>query len=417
MIRLRSCLLAVFALLVPSVAQESRNATPNDAWRAIVHGRVLPVTSAPIDDGVVLIHGKKIAAVGAFGSVEIPAGAEIIDATNHLVVPGFIEMHNHTGISDAHDIVFQVNPELRVVDNIQFRTGEMKTAVAGGMTTLMAIPGSGTNMGGFGVVMKTWGRTPEDVIVRFPGSLKIAQAGNPERFGGEVGAGRMGMNWLIRNVLIEGREYNRAWERYEKGETKTAPEKNLRYEMLRGLFRKEYPITVHTQWFQVVQSTIRILKRELNLDPVVDHGEWEGYMNTPELHELGIQVAAGPRGYDYDRRQARFIGIPAAYYWRGIDEDSIGVNTDAPVVPQEELPYQVSMAIRLGLPEDVALKSVTINPARMLKLEKRIGSLEPGKDADVCVWTGDPFDPRHRTQVVIIDGDVAYDAARDGIRF
>ena len=169
-----------------------------------------------------LTRGKKIEAVGKFGSVEIPADAQIVDATGLLVVPGFIEMHNHTGATDLHDIVFQVNPELRVVDNIQFRTPSMKTAVAGGITTLLTIPGSGTNMGGFGVVMKTWGRTPADVIVRFPGALKIAQAGNPERFGGELGHGRMGMNWLIRNVLIEGREYHRAWEAFEKGETKTA---------------------------------------------------------------------------------------------------------------------------------------------------------------------------------------------------
>ena len=405
------------ALFAQAPADAAASAPAPEARIAVVHGRVFPVTAPPIDDGVVVTKGKKIEAVGKFGSVEIPAGAQIIDATGLWVVPGIIEMHNHTGASDLHDIVFQVNPELRVVDNIQFRTASMKTAVAGGITTLLTIPGSGTNMGGFGVVMKTWGRTPADVVVRFPGALKIAQAGNPERFGGELGHGRMGMNWLIRNVLIEGREYNRAWEAFEKGETKTAPPKNLRYEMLRGLFRKEYPIAVHTQWFQVVQSSIRILKKELDLDPVVDHGEWEGYMNTPELVKYHIPVAAGPRAYDYDQQQARFLGIPAAYYWRGIDQDSIGVNTDSPVVPQEELPYQVAMAIRLGLPEDVALKGVTINAARMLKLEKRLGSLEPGKDADIGIWTGDPFDPRRRTQVVIIDGDVAYDVAKDGIRF
>jgi imidazolonepropionase-like amidohydrolase len=409
--------LALAALAPAQSASPAAASAPAESVIAVVHGRVFPVTAPPIEDGVVVTRGKKIEAVGPFGSVAIPEGAQIVDATGHFVVPGFIEMHNHTGASDLHDIVFQVNPELRVVDNIQFRTGAMKTAVAGGVTTLLTIPGSGTNMGGFGVVMKTWGRTPADVVVRFPGALKIAQAGNPERFGGELGHGRMGMNWLIRNVLIEGREYHRAWTAYEKGETKTQPPRNLRYEMLRGLFAKDYPIAVHTQWFQVVQSTIRILKRELDLDPVVDHGEWEGYMNTPELAKFDIPVAAGPRGFDYDREQARFIGIVAAYFWRGIDQDSIGVNTDAPVVPQEELPYQVAMAIRLGLPEDVALKSVTINAARMLKLENRLGSLEPGKDADVCVWTGDPFDPRHRTQVVIVDGDVAYDAKRDGIRF
>lgn len=392
---------------------------PGDPVIAIVHGRVCPVEAPDIEDGVVVIRGRKIESVGKFGTVTVPSGARIIDATGKIVVPGFLEMHNHTGVSlsDLNDMVFQVNPDLRVVDFVQFDTPATRNALAAGVTTLLTIPGSGTNMGGFGVVMKTWGRKRDDVVVRFPGALKVAQAGNPERQGGDLGAGRMGMNWIIRNTLKEAQTYHLAWEAYEKGETKVAPQKNLRFENMRGLFTKEIPIAVHTQWFQVVQSTIRILKKEFGLDPFVDHGEWEGYMNTPELKALGMPVAAGPRGFDYDRRQAKFLGIPAAYFWRGIDRDSIGLNTDAPVIPQEELPFQGTMAIRLGLPEDVALRALTINPARMIKLEKRLGSLEPGKDADVAIWTGDPFDPRSRAHVVIVDGEVGYDADRDGIRF
>ncbi len=391
----------------------------DDPVLAIVHGRVCPIESPEIEDGVVVVRGRKIESVGKFGEVQIPSGARIIDATNRVVVPGFLEMHNHTGVSlsDLNDMVFQVNPDLRVVDFVQFDTPATRNALSAGVTTLLTIPGSGTNMGGFGVVMKTWGRTRDDIVVRFPGALKIAQAGNPERQGGDLGAGRMGMNWIIRNTLKEAQVYHLAWEAYEKGDTKVAPQRNLRFENMRLLFKKEIPIAVHTQWFQVVQSTIRILKKEFGLDPFVDHGEWEGYLNTPELKALGMPVAAGPRGFDYDRRQAKFIGIPAAYFWRGIDRNSIGINTDAPVIPQEELPLQGTMAIRYGLPEDVALRALTINPARMIKLEKRLGSLEPGKDADIAIWTGFPLDPRSRTQVVIVDGEVGYDADRDGIRF
>jgi imidazolonepropionase-like amidohydrolase len=409
----------IAALVLCGAFAAAGRAQSGEPILAVVHGRTYPVTSAPIDDGVVLIRGKKIEAVGAYGAVTIPAEAKIVDATGLVVVPGFIELHNHTGVSlsELNDMVFQMNPEFRVVDHVQFKTAPMRAALAGGLTTLLCIPGSGTNSGGFGVVMKTWGKSPEEVVVRFPGALKIAQAGNPERGAGEVGAGRMGMNWVIRALFTEARVYHRAWESFEKGETKTPPQKNLRFEYLRGLFKKEYPIAVHTQWFQVVQSTLRILKKEFDLDPFVDHGEWEGYMNVPELVKLGVPAALGPREYDYDFKQAKFLGIPASYYWSGLSGDSIGVNTDSPVIPQEELPYQVAMAVRLGLPEDVALKAVTINAARMLKLEKRLGSLEPGKDADLGIWTGDPFDPRRRTQVMIVDGEVAYDAARDGIRF
>jgi imidazolonepropionase-like amidohydrolase len=396
---------AAFALAVGLSAQDAAPVV------AIVKGRVFPVTRPPIDVGTVVTRGNKIEAVGPYDSTPIPKGATIVDATGCVVVPGFIELHNHTGVSlsELNDMVFQTNPEFRVVDHVQWKTAPMRVAVAGGVTTLLCIPGSGTNMGGFGVVMKTWGKSPEDVVVRFPGALKVAQAGNPERGSGEVGAGRMGMNWVIRQTLEEARRYHRSWEAFERGEVQKPPQKNLRYEPFRGLFRKEYPIAVHTQWFQVVQSTIRILKKEFDLDPFVDHGEWEGYLKIP--------AALGPREYDYDQKQAKFLGIAASYYWSGLSGDDIGVNTDSPVIPQEDLPYQVAMAIRLGLPEDVALKAVTINAARMLKLEHRLGSLEPGKDADVCVWTGDPFDPRRRTKTVVVDGEIAYDADRDGVLF
>ena len=188
--------------------------------------------------------------------------------------------------------------------------------------------------------------------------------------------------------------------------------------MLRGLFRKEYPIAVHTQWFQVVQSSIRILKRELNLDPIVDHGEWEGYMNTPELVKYKIPVAAGPRGFDYDAQQAQVHrdpgGVLLARHRPGQHRHQHGLAGRA--AGRAAVPGLDGDPPR-ACPRTSRSRASRSTPARMLKLEKRLGSLEPGKDADICVWTGDPFDPRCRTQVVIIDGDVAYDAAKDGIRF
>lgn len=407
--------LAFFVLVAGLAAQEP--AAQSGPRIAITGGKVVTVTGPTIAGGVVLVRDGKIEKVGSAEDVEVPKGYRVIDATGKTVTPGFIELHNHTGASDLHDIVYQVNPELRVLDNLELNTPQMKVAVAGGVTCLLVIPGSGTNMGGFGVIRKTWGSTPKEVLVRFPGALKIAQAGNPERGSGDLGSSRLGMNWLIRNVLAEGKAYHEAWTRYEKGETKQPPEKNLRYEYLRGLFRRDYPVAVHTQGMSLVQMTMRILRDEMGLDVVIDHGTFDGYINAPALQARKVPVAAGPRGYYFDRKQGRFLGVPASWYWLGVDEDSLGVNTDAPVIPQEELVYQGSMAVRLGLPERVALKGLTINAARMLKIDRRVGSLEAGKDADISIWTGDPLDPRHRTQVVLVNGKVAYDAARDGIRF
>ena len=400
--------------LMPSLAQSQEE--PPKGY-AIVSGHVFPVTSSPIFDGVVLIKDGKIEAVGSKKDVPVPDGYKTIDAKGKHVVPGFVELHNHTLASDLHDNVFQVNPELRVVDNIELDSNAAKFAVAGGVTSALTIPGSGSNMGGFGVILKTFGSRPEDVVVRYPGALKIAQAGNPEQGDGDIGAGPMGMNYLIRNVLTEGRDYHQAWEKFERGESKTRPKKNPRYEPMRGLFRGDYPVAVHTQQMQVVQSTWRILHDELGLKVVIDHGTFDGYMNAPEIARRSIPVANGPREFWYDRTQGRLIGLAAAWHWLGVPDGAIGVNTDAPVVPQEELIFQMSMAVRYGLPEGAGLRGLTIGAARMLMIDDRVGSLEPGKDADVAIWTGDPLDPRNRTQVVFVNGKVAYDADRDGIRF
>jgi len=384
---------------------------------AIVGGVVHSMTGPPLGNGTVLVRDGKIEKVGAVDEVDVPKGYEVIDAAGKWVVPGFIELHNHTLASDLHDNVFQVNPELRVLDNVDMDGPAARIAVAGGITSALIIPGSGSNMGGFGVIVKTYGKTPKDVIMKFPGALKIAQAGNPEQSDGDLGATRMGMNWMIRNVLQEGKAYHEAWTRFEKGETEVKPEKSTRYEYFRGLFRGDYPVTVHTQMMQVVQSTMRILHDELGLKVVVDHGTFTGYLNSPEFAKRRIPAAIGPREFWYDRQTGRMQGCAAAWYWLGLGDDLIGINTDSPGVPQEELFYQGTWCIRMGLPERAALRGLTINAAKMLMIEDRVGTLEPGKDADICVWTGDPFDPRHRTQVVFVNGKKAYDADRDGIRF
>lgn len=275
-------------------------------------------------------------------------------------------------------------------------------------------------MAGWGVIVKTWADTPKGSLVRYPGALKIAQAGNPERRNGDLGAESMGMNFLLRQVLTEGRDYHRAWERWEKTKKGKRPAKYARYEPFRALFRKEIPVAVHTQIMSVVQSTMRMLHDEFDLRVVIVHGTFDGFKNGPEIARRGIPVANGPRQVWYDSSQGKVIGLTAAWYWAGIGEDGIAVNTDdagGGMFPGEELSFHGTISIRLGLPEHVALKGQTISVARMLGIEDRVGSLETGKDADIAIWTGDPFDPRNRTQVVLVNGKVAYDAARDGIRF
>jgi imidazolonepropionase-like amidohydrolase len=277
---------------------------------------------------------------------------------------------------------------------------------------VLYIPGSGSNMGGFGAIFKTGPGTLDDVLVRFPGALKIAQAGNPERRGsGELGSGRQGMNWNIRETLLQGKRYNDAWLAYERGDSAEPPKVDLRLENLRKLFNKEIPVVVHTQIYQVVMMTVSMLHDELDLNVVIDHGTFDGYKLAPEMAKRGIPAMLGPRGIYYDREVGQIFGIPAMYYQGGVM--AVGVNTDSPVIPQEDLVFQAAMAVHFGLPEDVALRGLTIEAAKALMIDDRVGSLEVGKDADIIIRNGPPIDIRSRVEQAFIDGRLIYDITRE----
>jgi len=397
----------LFAALLLALAQE-----PVTLIRA---GRVVPVSGPPIVRGAILVRGSKIERVGLEAGMAAPPGAAVVDLPEAWALPGFVDLHSHIGGGDINDMVLPLNPELRVLECVQPENENLKDARAGGVTTILFIPGSGTNLSGFGALLKTAGATVEEMLVRFPGALKIAQAGNPERGGGDIGSGRIGMNWMIRQLLDEGRRYTEAWDAWEAGRSREKPAVNLRLENFRGLFHRKFPVAVHSQIFQVVQSTLRILAGEYRLWTILNHSEFDGFLNAPEAVALGVWVVSGPRGFHFDRRSGRFIGLAAEWHQRGIEAP--GINTDAPVVPQEELTCQAAMAVRFGLPEEQALKGITIHPARAVGIDARVGTLEAGKDADVVLWTGWPLDPRSRVLRTMIDGKWVYDPTRERRRF
>ncbi len=398
--------------------------SPGYAFRA---RRVLPITAPPIDDGIVLTKNGLIEAVGAAKDLAVPAGYELIDCGDAVLVPGFVEAHCHIASSsfDLNDTVHPTNPEFRTLDLISMEHDQIRTARAGGISTALYIPGSGSNMGGFGTLTKTWGTSPEQALVRFPGSLKIAQAGNPERGAGDLGTDMMGMSEGIRMTLLDGKRYWEAHEAWQAGKGEK-PKFDPTLELLRGLFRHEYPVSVHTQIYQVVLQTLQQLRTELGLWTVVVHGTFDGYRLSEDMLAAGVPIAGGPRQYHFDRATGRFEGLLSNWSrggehgWRspvlGLGRDGIGVNTDSPVVAQEQLPLQAAMAVRLGLPHEWALRGVTINPARFFGIDHRVGSLEKGKDADLAAWSGDPLDPRSHVRVMVVNGTICYrrDANRPG---
>ena len=390
--------------------------SPAYAFRA---ARVLPITAPPITDGIVLTRNGLIEAVGSAKEIVIPAGYELVDCGDSILVPGLVELHCHIASSsfDLNDTVHQTNPEFRTLDLIGMEHDQIQVARAGGVSTALYIPGSGSNMGGFGTLTKTWGRSPEDALVRFPGSLKIAQAGNPERGSGDLGAAMMGMSDGIRATLLRGKVY---WEQHEawqqgKGEK---PQFDPTLELIRGLFRHEYPVSVHTQIYQVVLQTLQQLRQELGLWTVIVHGTFDGFRLSEDALRAGMPICNGPRQYHFDRNTGQFQGLASNWTrggdhgWRspvlGVGPDGIGINTDSPVVAQEQLTLQAAMATRLGLPQEWAIRGLTINPARFAGIEHRVGSLEKGKDADLGIWSGDPLDPRSHVRRMVVNGHICY---------
>jgi imidazolonepropionase-like amidohydrolase len=373
-----------------------------------------------VDNAVLLVKDGKIEALGPARTTPIPAGYEVQDLGDKWLMPGMIDLHSHIGGTfDINDTVYLVNPGLRVQSSVIPKNDALRMTLASGVTTVLYIPGSGVNMGGQGILLKTGHEHFEDARLRMPGSLKIAQAGNPE--GWVMGVGRTFMNWNLRALLTRGMAYGKRWLEYEKGNG-PRPERKFDYDVFPELAAKRTQVSTHTQMFQVVLRTITMLRGEFGLDCYIDHGEMAGYRAAEVARDMGVQAIIGPREVEVPTRQfiqwtgsnpEAILGIGAEYQKRGVK--MIGFNTDAPVIPAEELQLQAGMAGHYGMDFSnlEGVRGLTIVPAVTAGIDKRIGSLEPGKDADVLVISGDPADPRKWVEKVLSDGKWVYDTNKE----
>jgi len=366
-----------------------------------------------INNGAVAWRGGKIVAVGRYADMELPADAVVTDLGDLWLAPGMVEPHGHVAgsLRDLNDTVYLTNPELRTHEVLEPANPLVRDGLAGGVTSALLIPGSGSNMGGFGMVVKMAGDTVDDIVMRSPGSLKVAQAGNPERWGWDGSRSRMLMNWNTRNTLQRGLDWAKA---YKAGE---AP-MDFELEAFRGLEDGSVPVSVHTQIYQVVLQTLTMQKRDLGLEAFVDHGTFDGFKNAPLAAELEVPVMNGPRQFWFDRSNSSIQGCAANWAKAVPDGLMLGYNTDAPVVPQEELSYQAAMGVRLGHDDPAAaLLGVTSYAAAALKISDECGSLAPGLDADFVAWDGFPLDPRSSVHKAWVRGKLAYDTERERRRF
>lgn len=393
------------ALLMSCVLAAAR---AQDRVTAFTAARMLTAVGAPIDRGVMLVQSGKIKAIGTRDAVTVPPGAELVDLGDAWVWPGIVDLHNHIGGGgggDINEMGHPVNPELRTLDVVRPAAEQIKRALSGGITTTLYIPGSGTFLGGFGALLKMrWNAPLEALVLRELGAMKVAQGFNPERRAGDLGLTRMGSHDLLFQTLQSGKDYAAAWRAFEKG-TGPKPTLDPKLEQLRAVFDRKVPVLIHTAGARDIVATARMFQDVFDVRMILSHGCFDGWWAAETVARRKTPLNLGPRMYEFDR-YSRFQGMCIAYWNAGCRDMSI--NTDAPVVSAEELPLQGAMANRLGLPYHVAVQALTIAPARQIGMGDRLGSLEPGKDADFCVSSGDPLDPRFPVLRVYIEGSQVY---------
>ena len=387
-----------------------------------------------IDHAVLLVRDGKIEAIGEADEVVIPEGFVELDVGEQWLMPGMIDLHNHTGSRsfDFNDTVYLANPGLRASSNVEPRNPLYQRGVAGGVTSVLFIPGSGSNIGGQGVLLKIGHDRWEEIVIRDPGSLKIAQSGNPESW--TVGVGRTVQNWNTRNSIRRGRRYARAWDEYEASGGER-PKRNIQWDVFRDLYADRTQVSVHTQIYQMVHATLAILVEELGLPIYIDHGTFDGHRLGAWAEELEVPAILGPRmvsiqfvvehpliGSINVDTDGKILGVAAEFQKEG--HTRVGFNTDCVDngffgPGQEELQLQAGMAVRYGFEDEDAesVRGLTIVPAQAAGIADRVGSLEVGKDADIVVIGGDPNDPRSAVERVFQDGELVYCAERDGRRW
>ncbi len=385
---------------------------------AIVGGRVLPITSEPIEGGTVLVRDGKIVAVGG-ADVAVPDGVRVIDAAGSWVLPGFIEAHGHVGVheeaegwagSDTNEMTDPVTAQVRAIDAINPADLGFRDAVSGGVLAVNVNPGSGNPIGGQTVAIKCWGRTVDEMLLRQPSGLKSALGENPKRVYGEqkkTPSTRLGVAAVIRGAFVDASNYLAKIDAEQaKPEAERKPvDRDLKLEALGRVLRREIPWRQHCHRADDIATAMRIAS-EFGYRLVIDHGT-EAHLLADLLVARDIPVVIGPLFTSRSKVELRnrSLANPGKLAAAGV---TIAITTDHPVVPINFLIHQASLAVKYGLDRDTALQALTINPARIAGVDERLGSLEPGKDGDLVIWSGDPLDVLSRVERALIDGSEVY---------
>ncbi|MFN7252849.1 MAG: amidohydrolase [Anaerobacillus sp.] len=368
----------------------------------IQNATIYPITSPKTEKASLLIKDGKIALIEK--SIEPTADMTVIDGTNKHLLPGFIDSHTHLGLydegtgwagNDANETIDALTPHIRAIDGVYPLDIGFNDAVRFGVTTVHVMPGSANVIGGTTSVIKTVGKNVQKMIIRETAGLKLALGENPKRVHSTSTKNnditRMGIMGMLREAFYQAKQ--------------NPNEDDLRMAPIIKALKREIPVRIHAHRADDILTAVRFAE-EFQLDLRIEHCT-EGHLIAEELTHYPVQVSVGPT---LTRRSKIELKNKTWKTYSILTEHGINVSitTDHPYTPIQYLNICAAIAVREGLSEENALKGITINPAKNLGVDDRVGSLEVGKDADVVLWNHHPFDYMASPDLTIINGEIIY---------
>jgi imidazolonepropionase-like amidohydrolase len=415
---------AIFALAAgcggASAAESARDL-------ALVNATVLTVgPQGTLENASVLVHDGRIAAVGR--DLKVPSGAATIDLRGRFVMPGIIDAHSHTAIEgNVNECSDSVTAEVRIADVIDDKDIDVYRQLAGGVTTLNVLHGSCNAIGGQNAVLKLrWGRPPEELMFKgAPRGIKFALGENPKRSNFRVPGQpprypgtRMGVEVVLRQAFEDARAYDREWQDYQRklkaarprSEPPLAPRRDLRLETVRDILAGKILVHAHCYRADEILMLIR-LADEYGFKVRTFQHVLEGYKVASEIARHGAGASTFSDWWAY--KLEAYDAIPYNAAVMAAHGVRVSLNSDSDELARR-LYWEAAKAVKYGgVSESEALKMITLNPAWQLGVDQRVGSIEPGKDADLAVFSAHPFSPDARVEMTLVDGVVYFDRAKD----
>jgi imidazolonepropionase-like amidohydrolase len=378
---------------------------------ALTEALIITASNGIIRNGTLLIRDGIIEAIG--NNVKLPKDAEVWKLDGQVLIPGMIDAHTHLGLrqdgvsadqSDEDEVGDPVVPHIRAIDAINPEDIAFRDALMGGVTTVGVMPGSYNVVCGQPAAVKVSGRTVEEMLVRAPVGMKISFGDRPKHVYGGLKKSpmtRMGIAAILRESLIRAQNY--------AANGKKRP-RDLRQESLIPVIKKQIPLRAHAHRADDIITAVRIAK-EFKLDLVIEHGT-DGYKVAPELAHAEVPVVHGP-----------WLKVRGNFEQSGRNPDAPRIlienkvltafSTDHPVIPIQNLRMQAMTAVEQGVSPEAALKAITICSAQIMGIQNRVGSLEKGKDADVVVLSGLPFEAGTRVNATMVNGKFCWQREND----